>query len=62
MGCSAGAPPGLVEHGKNNTKKETLMEGIFFLVLWIGAAALHTIFDLKVRPHLARMMDHWGEA
>jgi len=38
------------------------MEGIFFLVLWIGAAALHTIFDLKVRPHLARMMDHWGEA
>jgi hypothetical protein len=28
------------------------MEGIFFLVFWLGGAALHTLFDLKVRPVL----------
>lgn len=26
------------------------MEGVFFLVFWIGCAALHTLFDLKVKP------------
>lgn len=26
------------------------MEGIIFLVFWLGGAALHTLFDLKVRP------------
>lgn len=26
------------------------MEGIFFLVFWIGGALLHTLFDLKVKP------------
>ena len=26
------------------------MEGIFFIVFWLGGAALHTLFDLKVKP------------
>jgi hypothetical protein len=28
------------------------MEGVFFLVLWIGAAGLHTLYDLKIKPRL----------
>jgi len=26
------------------------MEGILFLVFWLGGAALHTLFDIKVKP------------
>lgn len=26
------------------------MEGVLFLVFWLGGAVLHTLFDLKVRP------------
>ena len=26
------------------------MEGILFLVFWLSGAALHTLFDLKVKP------------
>jgi len=26
------------------------MEGILFIVFWLGGAALHTLFDLKVKP------------
>ena len=26
------------------------MEGILFIVFWVGGAALHTLFDLKVKP------------
>jgi len=28
------------------------MEGLLFLVLWIGCAVLHTLYDIKVRPLL----------
>lgn len=28
------------------------MEGILFLVFWLGAAALHTLYDLKIKPVL----------
>lgn len=28
------------------------MEAIAFLVLWIGGAALHTLYDLKIKPLL----------
>jgi hypothetical protein len=28
------------------------MEALLFLVIWIGCAALHTLYDLKVRPLL----------
>lgn len=28
------------------------MDGILFLVFWIGGAALHTLFELKVLPKL----------
>ena len=28
------------------------MEGIIFLVVWLGGAALHTLFDIKIKPVL----------
>jgi uncharacterized protein involved in type VI secretion and phage assembly len=28
------------------------MDGILFLVFWIGGAALHTLYELKIRPRL----------
>lgn len=30
--------------------EEKKMEGLLFLVFWIGGAALHTVFDLKIKP------------
>jgi hypothetical protein len=32
--------------------EDKLMEGFVFLVCWLGGAALHTLFDLKVKPAL----------
>ena len=26
------------------------MEGVLFIVFWLGCASLHTLFDLKVKP------------
>ena len=26
------------------------MEGILFIVFWLGCTAVHTLFDLKVKP------------
>ncbi len=26
------------------------MEGVMFLVGWLGCAALHTLYDLKIKP------------
>jgi len=26
------------------------MEGLLFLLCWIGCSALHTLFDLKIKP------------
>ncbi len=28
------------------------MEAILFLILWVGSALVHTLFDLKIKPHL----------
>jgi len=28
------------------------MDGILFMVFWIGGAALHTLFDFKIKPRL----------
>ncbi len=33
------------------------MEGILFLVLWIGCAAFHTFYDLKIKPALRAAAD-----
>lgn len=33
------------------------MEGILFLVFWLGGAALHTLFDLKIKPVLREAED-----
>ena len=33
------------------------MEGIFFMVFWIGGAALHTLYELKIKPVLAAAED-----
>lgn len=27
------------------------MEGIYFLMVWIGSAVLHTLYELKVKPY-----------
>jgi hypothetical protein len=27
------------------------MEALYFLMIWIGSALVHTFFDLKVKPH-----------
>jgi hypothetical protein len=29
-----------------------VMEGILFMVFWIGSAAIHTLYDLKIKPRL----------
>ena len=29
------------------------MEGIYFLLIWIGSALLHTLYDLKIKPYYA---------
>lgn len=29
-----------------------MMEGIYFLIFWIGSALLHTLYDIKVKPYL----------
>ena len=31
------------------------MEAIYFLVLWVGAAAVHTFYELKVKLYLAQL-------
>jgi len=31
------------------------MEAVYFLVLWVGAAAVHTFYELKVKPYLAQL-------
>ncbi len=39
-------------HTTARADKEEPMEGALFLVLWIGCASLHTLYDIKVKPHL----------
>ena len=31
------------------------------MVLWLGCAMLHTIYDLKVRPLIQEKMGDWHE-
>ena len=38
-------------------RKGGKMEGILFLVLWFGCAALHTVYDLKIKPLIATEAD-----
>lgn len=33
------------------------MEGLLFLVFWIGSATIHTLFELKVKP----LIQEWDE-
>ncbi len=35
------------------------MEGLFFLVFWLGCAVLHTLFDLKVKPLIQAHKEEW---
>lgn len=43
-----------------------LTDGILFMVLWIGGAALHTLFEMKIKPKLdtsdstAENNTYWG--
>lgn len=29
------------------------MDGIYFLIIWISGALLHTLYDLRIKPYLA---------
>ena len=38
------------------------MEGIYFLIIWIGSALLHTLYELKIKPYLdihSRSSSNW---
>lgn len=28
------------------------MDGVYFFIIWISGALLHTLYELKVRPYL----------
>ena len=28
------------------------MEALYFLILWLGGAVLHTVYELKLKPYL----------
>jgi hypothetical protein len=34
-----------------------VMEGIYFLILWLGGALLHTLYDLKLKSYLKTFSD-----
>ncbi len=36
------------------------MEGIYFLILWIGCALLHTLLELKIKPYLKNFRNEVG--
>jgi hypothetical protein len=27
------------------------MDGVYFLIIWVGSALLHTLYDLKIKPY-----------
>lgn len=27
------------------------MEGVYFLIIWVGSALVHTLYDLKIKPY-----------
>lgn len=33
------------------------MDAIIFLVVWLGGSALHTLFDVKVKPILQSLRE-----
>ncbi len=33
------------------------MNGVLFLLVWIGCASLHTLFDLKIKPVLDSLLE-----
>lgn len=38
------------------------MDGIYFVIFWVGSALLHTLYDLKVKPYLSegqKNRDEW---
>jgi hypothetical protein len=37
------------------------MEGILFMAFWIGSAALHTLYDLKVKPRLQALEEEQSD-
>ena len=40
---------------------EEKMEGILFMVFWIGSAALHTLYDLKIKPRLQALEEEQSD-
>jgi len=43
--------PGATQHPEVRSK-EMQMEALIFFVVWLGGAALHTLFDLRIKPVL----------
>jgi len=50
--CSGECEKKVFEQRCSLNVKEKQMDGILFLVFWLGCASLHTVYDLKVRPVL----------
>jgi hypothetical protein len=47
----------LIKDGPVGKDGGKVMEGILFMVFWIGSAAIHTLYDLKVKPRLQALED-----
>ena len=37
---------------ENNNNSVDGMDGLLFIAFWLGGAALHTLYDLKIKPQL----------
>jgi len=47
---------------KKKLKNGGNMDAIYFLIIWVGSALLHTLYDLKIKPYLLgdpKNTDEW---
>lgn len=43
--------------GVKRINQEDNMDGVLFLVFWLGSALLHTLYDLKIAPLIREYQD-----
>lgn len=43
---------------KGGSLKGGPMEALYFLILWLGGALLHTLYDLKLKPYFKVSRGH----
>ena len=48
---------GISTDENRRAKMKLDVEGIFFLVFWLGGATLHTVYELKIKPVLEAHKD-----